>query len=369
MSISLNFYFGWILYNGICIILMLMLSKRITKSQRNSFLGVFICAFSVLAIFGNAITPDHLVYREIVELIASTEDPFVHVEEFYIGLIHHIGNDFYLYQSCVYLPVFLGVYWIFTRGCSLENIILFLFLFAVMGVYSIIKGRSDLFTVFYLVGVVLLGKRRFILGCACLFFSFFLHKVSFIALPLVPLFFLPWKWNKKRVFMVGLLFICIVSAGRNLVENNLSDIFQTLDYVQGLDYLNRTEGANEGGSLWWQVIYGYQTGVRYFLMFLVLYQLRGFCLLPLGSVNRVLYMLILGTTVTSLFFYGLGLPDTTIAGRTFSIGTIPLCYFISLLPQYMRVSRVQKTVFFFICFFYLLFNNAYIVGVSHILLQ
>ena len=92
MSISLNFYFGWILYNGICIVLMLMLSKRITKSQRNSFLGVFICAFSVLAIFGNAITPDHLVYREIVEVIASTEDPFVHVEEFYIWLIHHIGN-------------------------------------------------------------------------------------------------------------------------------------------------------------------------------------------------------------------------------------------------------------------------------------
>lgn len=366
MSISFNFYFGWILYNGICIVLMLMLSKRIAKSQRNNFLGIFICAFSALAIWGNAITPDNLVYREMVEEIASTKDPFVHVEEFYIELIHHIGNHFYLYQCCIYLPIFLGIYWLFTRGCRLVDVNLFLFSFAVMGVYSIIKGRSDLFTVFYLVGIVLLAKKRIILGCICLFFSFFLHKVSFIALPLVPLFFFPWRWSKKRVFAAGLLFICIVSVGRSLIDNNLSDIFQTLDFVQGIGYLAKEEGINDGGSMWWQIIARYQTGSRFLLSFWALYHLREFCLLPRGSVNRILYMLLLYITVVSLFFYGLDLPDKTIAGRTFNIGIIPLCYLISILPQYMRITRMQKVSFFFICVLYLVFNNAYIMGVSHI---
>lgn len=369
MFISINFYFGWILYNGICLVLMLMLSKQIVKSQRDCFLRIFICAFSLLAIFGNAITPDHLAYREMVSEIASTKDPFVHIEDFYIWLIHHIGDNFFLYQCCVYLPVFLGLYWIFTRGCRLENVILFLFTFAVMGVYSIIKGRSDLFTVIYLVGIVLLVKKRIILGCACLFFSFFLHKVSFIVLPLTPLFFFPWKWNRKRLIIASFLFICIVSIGRYLIENNLSDIFQTLDFVQGVGYLAKEESINEDGSLWWQIIARYQVGGRFLLSFWVLYHLRGFCSMTIGSFGRTMYYLLFWITMLSLFFYGLNLPDKTIAGRTFNIGIIPLCYLISVLPHHMSINRMQKICFFFICFFYLLFNNAYIIGVSHSVLR
>lgn len=369
MSISFNFYLGWILYNTIFGILMLMLSKHVMKSQKNYFIGFFMCAFSVLAIFGNAITPDHLAYRGMVAEIASTKDPFVHVEEFYIWLIHHIGNKFFLYQICVYIPVFVSIYWIFTHGCHLDNVILFLFTFTVIGVYSIIKGRSDLFTVIYLVGIVLLTKKRVIFGCILLFLSFFLHKVSFIALPLIPLFFLPWKWNKKRMLVACFLFIFIVSIGRYLIETNLSEIFQTLNFVQGVDYLVKEESINDGGSLWWQIIARYQVCVRFLLSFWVLYHLREFCSMPIGSLGRTMYYLLFWITVLSLFIYGINLPDKTIAGRTFNIGIIPLCYFISLLPHRMSINRIQKVCFFLLCLLYQLFNNAYIVGVSHTVLK
>ena len=369
MFVDESFYFGWMLYNSIFLLLMLIYSKQISQHQKTLFFGFFVCLFMILAILGNAISPDHMNYRELVNEISSTKNPFVHVEEFYIRLIHSIGNNFFLYLCCIYIPQLLVFYWIFKHGCLLKNTALFLFLFVVLVLYDSIVGRYFLFNVIYLSGIVLLVKRRFLLGVFVLFLSFFLHKLSYIALPLIPLFFLPWRWNKKRVILAVLAFASMVYLVRNMITNNLAEVVLQLHFVEGVSYLERTEGVHEGGSLWWQIINMYQICVNFLLAFWVLYHLRQFCFLPTGSMNRVMYNLLMCTSMTSLFFYALGLPDSTIAYRSFTIGMIPLCYLLSLLPQYMHITKVQKVFFFWICLFYMMFNNAYIVGVSHYMLR
>lgn len=368
MSISLNFYFGWILYNLFCAILILIVSKRIVETQRNIFVGCFILCFLILAIFGNAISPDYLNYVEMVEEIASTKNPFVHVEEFYIWLIHKIGNNFYLYQACVYVPLFILIYLVFTRGCHLDNPILFLLLFAIFVLYSSIVGRTYLFIAVYLSALVLLVDKKLVLGISLLGCSCIFHKLAYIALPLTLLFFIPLQLNRRTLCALFFLFVFSLIVIDYVLKNYLLEFFLGLGDIQGKDYLLRTEGANAGGSFWWQVIYAYQIGVKFLFAFIVLYHLRQMMTLTVFSIDRMMYVIVFWSSLASLLLYNLGLPDTTIAGRTFSIGLIPLCYLFSQLPNYIHIKRWHKLSFFIIVIFYMMFNNAYIVGVSHSIL-
>lgn len=370
MSFSGNFYFGWILYDLICIVLILMRGRQIASSQRRILFGLFCFSFAFLAIFGNSITPDTLNYREIVKEVSVTKNPFTHIEEFYVWLIHQIGNNFMLFQICIYAPIFFILYQIFTKGIELQNPALFLLLFAVLTLYDAIAGRSYLFTLVYLAGIVLLTRKKTVFGIAFLAGSFFLHKVAYIGLPLTVLYFVPWKLNRKTFLFIVILLGGMIAWGRHVIDYNLIDTIDTLSSagVRGANYLTRTEGVHEGGSLWWTVIGNYRKYVRLILSFWVLWHLREIASMPSLSATRVMYFMLLWITLTSIFFYGINLPDATIAGRIAALGGIPLCYMLSICPQYMRLTRTQKFVFFLICFFYLLFNNAYIVGVRNILL-
>lgn len=364
MSVNLHFYFGWILYDLLCAILMLLVSKRVVFTQKNLFIGCFIIAFIILAVFGNAISPDYGNYVEILDEIASTKDPFVHVEKFYIWLIRQIGKDFYLYQACVYVPSFIAIYLMFTKGCRLSNPILFLLLFAILVLYSFIVGRLYLFIAVYLLAFTLLAHKKYLLGVILLACSFLFHKLSYIALPLALLYFLPLRLNKKQFFLLGILFVGLLVGVQYLLENYFLELFQSLGAIPGNDYLLRTEGANAGGSLWWQIIYAYQISIRFLFAFIVLYYLKDFASLSVFTFNRMMYVIVFWASLGSLFFYCVDLPDQTIAGRTFSVGLIPLCYLFSQLPNFISVKRWHKVTFFFICLFYMMFNNAYIVGLS-----
>lgn len=365
MTININFYFGWILYNLILFTLLLMEYKHVEKSQKKLLLGCYIFLFFILSLFGNAISPDYISYREIVKEVATTQYPFVHIEEFYIGLIHKIGNDFFLYQFCVYVPIWGLIYLLFTKWVWLERPELFLFMFAILSLYSVLTGRQYLFIIVYLFGVVLFANKKYMMGCVCLFVSFFLHKIAYIVLPLTPLIFFPLKVNTKQFVILGILVTFLVGKGRDMIENNLMYEILASYEVAGSSYLFKTEGANAGGSFWWKLIDTYQTGVKFLLIFFVLYRLRRIVFLPVFSINRVMYFLLFWVSIVSLLFYGLNLPDSTIAQRTLGIGLIPLCYLCSLLPKYVVIKRWYRMCFVWILFFYMMFNNAYIVGVSH----
>lgn len=368
MNITYNFYFGWILYDFLCGILMLIMSKRVARSQKEIFVGCFFFCFIILAIWGNIISPDYWNYVSLVEEIAATRFPTVHMEDFYIWLIHKTGNNFYLYQFCVYVPQFALMYLIFTKGCHLTHPILFLLIFAILVLYSSIVGRNFLFTAVYLSALALIANRKFIVGIILLASSFIFHKLAYIALPLAVLYFIPLRINRKSLTVLAILFISALAGVNFLLNNYFLELFLSLENVDGRDYLLRTEGANAGGSLWWQVIYAYQIGVKFLLAFIVLYHLRRMASSTLFSFDRIMYVIVFWCSLASFFFYCVGLPDRTIAGRIFSIGLIPLCYLFSKLPDYIQIKRWHKMSFYLICIFYLLFNNAYIVGVSHSIL-
>lgn len=365
MSHVANFYFGWIFYDMLCAILMLIAFRQVKDTQRNLFVRCFIFAFLLLAIFGNSISPDYLNYVEMVDEIASTKDPFVHVEPFYIALIHLIGNNFYLYQTCIYVPAFIGIYYMFTKVRKLEYPILFLLLFVTLVLYSFIVGRSYVFVAIYLLALSLLTDKKYLWAILMLISSFFFHKLSYIGLPLVLLYFLPLRLNWKTISVLGILFFISLIGIRYLLDNYFLDLFTSLEDAQGKNYLLKTEGANEGGSFWWQIIYTYQKVIKYFFAFIALFFLKRFASLSFFSFDRMMYVIVFWTSVVSLFLYCVDLPDETIASRTFSIGIIPLCYLLSVLPLYISIKQVHKVIFFFICLFYMMFNNAYIVGVSH----
>lgn len=166
---------------------------------------------------------------------------------------------------------------------------------------------------------------------------------------------------------MGIAFLGLLICVRYLLDNYLFELYLSLGDIQGKDYLLRTEGINDGGSFWWRLISTYQIGVKYLFTFIVLFCLKDFIALPVFSFNRMMYVIVFWASLASLFFYCVNLPDRTIAGRTFSICSIPLCYLFSQLPNYVDVKRWHKLFFFFICIFYMMFNNAYIVGVSHII--
>lgn len=365
MSVSSNFYFGWILYDFLCGILILILSKRIVNTQKKLFLGCFFFSFLVLAVFGNAISPDYWNYVDLVKEIASTQDPFVHMEEFYIWLIHKIGNNFYLYQLCVYIPQFVLIYLIFTRGCHLDNPILFLLLFAILVLYSSIVGRNYLFTAVYLSALVLLANRKFVLGILLLAISVIFHKLAYIALPLSVLYFIPLRINRKTLTVLAILFISAIGGINYIINNYIFELVQGLGDVKGKDYLLLTEKHSSGNSFWWQAISNYQVCVKYLFAFISLYYLRRVVSLNIFSIDRMMYAIVFWSSLASLLFYSIDLPDTTIAGRTFMLGQIPLCYLFSKIPNCLCVKQWHKILFFFICIFYMMFSNAYIMGIRH----
>lgn len=369
MSLTTNFYLGWLFYDMLCAVLLLNVTRHVNKSQNKTLIKCFIFAFLLLAIWGNSISPDYLVYRDIVHEVATTKFPFTHIEAFYIWLIQKLGDNFYLYQTCIYLPSFICIYYIFTKGSKLENPMLFLSLFSILVLYSFIVGRNYVFICVYLTALTLLAHRKYFWSILFLFLSFFLHKLSYIGLPLVLLYFLPLRLSKKNIFILCITFFIALIIVKDILQNQFWLFYDRVSDIQGSNYLLKEEGANAGGSLWWQVIYTYQKTVKYFLAFITLYYLRKFVSLSFFSFNRMMYIILFWTTIISLFIYCIDLPDETIAGRTLSISTIPLCYLISLIPNYVPIRRKHKVIFFLLCFIYLMFNNAYIVGVSHTILR
>lgn len=362
------FYYSWFLYDLIYLIHLILAYKSINNEQKNIFICISLLSFCLLAIFGNSITPDYVNYKELVEEISSTKDPFVHVEAFYIWLIHLIGNHFYIYNFCIFAPLFFCIYLI-AKFAKLENPTLFLTVFVVTNLYSSIAGRFFLFLAVYTLSFTLLARKHFISAIFLLSILFLLHKMAYIALPLCLLYFFPLKLNWKSLLIGGCLFLFLVIMGRKILENGLNDVIELLDGVSGVNYLTKEEGANAGGSLWWQIIYHYQRCVGFLFTFIALYQLRHFLAYPVFSISRMMYAIVFWSSLTALVLYCIDLPDTTIADRTFSIGSIPLCYLFSQLPNYICIKRKHKIYFFLLSLFYLIFNNAYIVGVSHSILR
>lgn len=360
-----NFYLGWVLYNIICIGLLIIQYNHIKKNQYTWFIALLSLSFLILALFGNSISPDYWPYRNLVDLIARTQHPTTHIEYIYIWLIHHIGNNFNLYQLIIYIPQFL-IFYLISISLPNKRIILYSYCFAIIGLYPSIVGRFFLFNVVLILGVICIGNNHRIIGITLILISSFLHKLGIFLAPITLLILIfPFRGKNRDLYLISFLFIVLSITVRYIIHNYFNDLFKTLDGVQGSNYLAKEKGYNEGGSFVWQVIYVYQLLTTILLSFYVLYKLHTF-FHTFHLCDKLIYKMLLGLTTIATFYFSLGLPDITIGSRIITVSIIPLSYIISILPEYVKISKYHKYIFLSWGIFYLMFNNAYIIGVSHI---
>lgn len=364
MDFVANFYFGWFLYNLICFSLFLVMFKKISGKEYRILTSLYILACIILSLYGNSISPDYTSYKDIVKEVASTQDPFTHIETIYIVLIHSIGNNLWLFQLCIFIPQFIVLWIIFTYLIKLNNPLLFFSLFSIICLFSSIVGRYYLFISVFILGCVLISKKQRIIGLSALIISFFLHKAAILALPIALVSFFDFRITKRKICLIGVVYILFIVFCRHILHNSLDELYIGLGSLEGKDYIMRKEGANEGGSMWWQLIYLFQNIVKYALSISCIYLLRerrpSFM-----KIDNLMYNLVFWTVLISGFFYMIGLPDNTIAGRILGIGLIPACYLFSQNKK-LLFRTIPKYCVRIIYLIYLILTNAYIVGVSHV---
>ncbi len=356
-----NFYFGWMLYNVIIIILLsfLFFDKKVPAYQSGLFLFLCFFLFFFLALFGNRITPDYPSYKEIVVSYLNIEDS--HIEDFYKYVIPYLGGNYFFYVFFSNLVSFLTLYVVLVK-LKLCNNEIFLSLFSVLLLYYWINGRQYVFYSVYILGVVFLAEKKYVYSISFLLFSFFLHKISILAF--LFLFLSGINLKGTRMCFVLFSFIVLLILCNCFIDDYVEYLFldEKLNF-SGMYYLTLDEGRHDRGSMWWMIIRVYQMTVNFIFSFYLLWNLRKIQFY--SRINRVMYSLLFWSTLASLFFCSLNLPDDTYARRTFTLGLIPMCYLFSILPEYLNLSRMHKISFFIFFLFYIVFNNIYIMGIRN----
>lgn len=360
-----NFYFGWFYYNLICILLFLFRNNKIKKGQEHLFVFSACLLFLILALFGNIISPDYWPYKEIVSDISHTKDPFTHIEPVYIWMIQSIGDNFFLYQLSVYLPMFLMLYYLIIYLPYIQEG-KFLYWFAILSLYVAIVGRFYLYNIVIILSVIAFGYKKNILGLLLSIISIFLHKLGMIISPiLLTCIIFPFSFSKKHTVQLIVIFLVLIVLGRYFIHTFLLNEIELMENINGARYIQRDQGQNAGGSLWWQIIYIFQYGTTILVAIRSLYIFRPlYKVMPL--LNKLLYKTLFVLILLVIFYFSLGLPDQTIGSRILGIATIPLCYYLSIESRFFHItSRIQNILMFW-GIIYLCLTNCYIIGVSHI---
>lgn len=363
-----NFYFGWLFYNLICGTLLLNFSRKTKLCQNRLILGIFCLSCFVLAIFGNSITPDYMPYRDIISEIAQTKDPFTHLEDIYVKLIHNIGDDYFLYQCIIYGIEFILFFFLLSKSIiKSKYIICFMALFAILGLYNAIGGRAGLCYVTTLYGIFCLYNRQKILGILFLILGILLHKFGIILSPLfIIASIIPISFNRKRLIFFLIIVLVAIVVMRYVINNSFGDLLDQMSDINaaGANYLAKEESPNEGGSFWWKLIGLYKTLFFMLISFRVLYLANRF--INDNKIIGLFYRISILLITLAIIYYSLGLPDPTIGGRFLSAATIPICIIVALISEYKPYKHHEKNICILGLLVYLLFNNAFIVGVSHI---
>lgn len=361
---SENFYFGIVTYNILTITLLYWgyYQKNIKRDQRYVF-NVLCCIiiFSIGSI-GNIIFPDYYEYKDIVDIVSATKDPFVHIEIFWINLIKIIGNNHTLFIfilqafSCLLL-------FIITLISSPFSLPIFFGSLMGIGYYSLFGGRGVLFYMSFYLSFILFSKGKNILGILILLLCCQLHKAIYIAIPILLLSFIfTSKNNIKQI--TYLIFICCFCL-RLVLNSFIKENELLISQLPGHNYMQQEENLNVVGNVIWRLLPNISTIIKYILSILVLiqtYKIVGY----LSKVQKQSYFLLYWSIICSLGFYLIGLPDPTIANRCFGFAYLPLCYIISFLPNYFRNIRYERTIYLVSIFLLLLINNISLIRVSRI---
>ena len=363
-----NFYFGWLLYNLICGILLLNFSSKVKLCQNRLILGIFCLSCFLLAIFGNSITPDYIPYKDIISEISRTRDPFTHLEDIYVKLIHIIGNNYFLYQCIIYGIQFIMLYFLASKSIiKSKYIICFMALFAVLGLYNSIGGRAGLCYVTTLYGILCFDNQQRIWGILMLALGCLLHKIGFVLAPLfMVVSVIPISFNRKKIILLGIIILGVIAVMRHIINTSFGDLLDQMSDISaaGANYIAKEVGPNEGGSIWWKLIGFYNTLFFILISCRILYIANRF--IKDNRMIRLYYRISISLITLSIIYYSLGLPDPTIGDRFLSSATIPICIIAALISEYRPYKHCEKNIYILGLLILLMLKNSFIFGVSHI---
>lgn len=354
-----SLYFGWIAYDFLCLFFFLIIGCHL-RIRKKQLLFVFACFAITIAVLGNAITMDYRAYWKIIQQVVYGTHRYIHLESIYIKLIGQIGANYILWQAFIYIPSYI-LFLLILKKLKISNIELFLFVFIVVFMYyDCIGSRQFLFIIIYYLGFIQLINKKWIYAFIILSFSCFFHKMAYMAIPLIPVYFIKIKGNPFKY----VIFILLISFVLRYFLSPLLDMLSIASFgTGGEQYFSQDSTENsQVGSIWWNIIGVYCGYFRLFLLWYILYSLKELFHSPDRKL-RLVYALVFYTACVALLFQIIGIK--TIPYRVQSIGAIGLCYLISLLPLYKKISNYKKVSFFLGITIYWVLTNAYIKGVSN----
>lgn len=346
----------------------LLIYFRIPKNQ-NNLLNILSCLFIlILGLFGNVITPDYTSYTSIVKEVSETAgtENITHIEPFFIWLIHHTGNNFFLYQCCIFIPQCLVVYLI-VRNTANTNIQVFYFLFFTICLYwGFISGRSSLYAYIFILGLLFLAEREIILGLIIIAFSCFLHKSAQYFIPFVTVLLLVPINRIIRNKILFFIFLCIGIIIGLIVKRTLQqyiDGYLEIEGVVGSQYLTSERGLHDGRSAIWDMIFNIQTFIFMMGSIYLIFKLR-FDYDKFSSFLKLMYKVLFWIIAVSALIISLGIPNGSITYRLLVIGYIPFCILFSNNFNIKNIN-FNKKLFVTLCgVIYMILTNMYILGVE-----
>lgn len=357
-----NFYFGWFLYNliNISLISLILYNPRVKCSPRILFNLIFCIAVFVLSFLGNSITQDHVIYKDIVDIVLNTKHPFVHIESFWILFIRYICGS---YTNYLLILSFLlsSLLFINLQLLRPKNLVIFLGLFSAFSLYGFIGGRQGLFTALFILGVCLIGRRKYIFGICIVLASMAIHKVGSIAIIILLFCILPTDKNKTIIIM-GLIFLGAFVI-RHILENNAIELFVALENTPGSSYLLNETDPNATGSALWKILPLIRTIVLFIVGTVLIIKINPL-VHSLNFENLIFYKFLFWCLIISGGLYLINLPDPTIANRTFSLMTLPLAYTLSNLEKYVGKIYYYQPIVIIPILISLIINNLFIYRVG-----
>lgn len=362
-----NFIFGWILFFflGISSIVLIEGNYDTKGTNRSIFIVLSCIIFFILGLFGNSITPDYPSYENAIKIVKSTQNPSIHLEPFWINFIKITGCNYFKYRLVLYLLIFLSFAIILFKLKNV-NIVIFVSLYILILLISHIGLRATLFLMLFTLSLISLSQKRYILSIIILFISIPIHKVAYIAIPILICCIIPLK-NNKIITLLGISILGIGVILHVLVFSNLSELIDYMwkNNISGSSYIGNEDSISDRGNIIWSIIYIVSITGVYFLKLLILFVLYK-SRIHFNGVNSIMYKIVLWSTLFSFSILLIGLPDNTIAYRCSTIGDIPLCYLWSNFPK-INISKYQKYKIYLLTTVIILFitQNIYIRGLMN----
>lgn len=363
----LSYLFGFISYNILSILFLWLIKnkKTLVVSQCNIFNIACCLSFFIIGFLGYAITNDYYPYKENIQVILTTKDPFSSFESFWVWAIGYFKLSHHLYIFLLQGVSFTLFYWI-VRLLRPANLIFFFGVWTILSLQSVIGGRSLLFYMLYYMAVVLMSKKKWFLSILFLFCCFFTHKTAYIA---IPMFFLSMiRLTEKQIVLISATILVGALLIKTLILGNISIIY---DYVSevgvpGAIYLTHEENLQVTGHPIWSFLPIVSKFVLYFIVAMTL--IRTIKYQNGASLEfKIQYRLLFWATIISTALLLIDLPDPAIATRVFAIGLlIALDYLISEAFICLKPRKYERLVLVILLFGCLLLNDIGVLRVSFI---